>query len=279
LTPAEEPIEQLSKRVSIVIVTIDRAEELRACLTGLGNNHQILIVDNGSTDHSSELSEDFPGARFIRLPKNFGLTKALNIGIRAADGAYVLLLHDDAQIPGDAVDRLADFLEERQDAGAVCPLLLNKDGSRAPQVRALPTPGAPDPPLRPAEGQEEIIAECVSGAAIMFRTSFLRALRQIDEHYGNYGSIIELCLQVRRANRKLIVLPAVTAIHEALESPVKKSTLEGDRTVGTAVFLGRHHGFMSGMLYRIKSALTGIVTFRFKVVAGALSDAKIDGAH
>ncbi|MDP9170169.1 MAG: glycosyltransferase [Acidobacteriota bacterium] len=279
MTPSEEPIEPVARRVSIVIVTIDRADKLRACLTALGIDHQILVVDNGSTDHSSELAEEFPGARFIRLPKNFGLTKALNIGIRAADGPNILLLHDDAQMSGDAVDKLADFLEERQDVGAVAPLLLDAAGSRAPQVRPLPTPAAPDPPLLPATGDYEIAAECVSGAAIMFRAFFLRALRQIDEHYGNYGSIIELCSQVKRANRKLIVLTQVTAIHEALESPVKKSVLDGDRTVGTAVFLGKHHGFGSGLAYRAKSALAGAATLRLKVVAGAVADAKIDGTR
>ena len=210
-------------------------------------------------------------------PKIFGLTKALNIGLRAAEGACILFIHDDTVITGDAVNKLADFLDERPDAGAVCPLLLS-GGAPAPQVRSLPTPTVPDQPLRPAEGGDEIAAECVSGAAIMFRTSFVRALRQIDEHYGNYGSIIELCAQVRRASRKLVILRNVTAVHEALESPVKKSLLDGDRAVGTAVFLARHHGFRTGMLYRLKSALVGLVTFRFKVVAGALSGAKIDGA-
>src|SRR5205823_8880582 len=109
-----------------------------------------------------------------------------------------------------------------------------------------------------AEGGAEIAAECVSGAAIMFRMFFLRALRHIDERYGNYGNTIELCAQVRRASRKLVILREVTAIHEALESPMSAGALEGDRAVGTAAFLGKHHGFMAGVFYRIKSALAGL---------------------
>ena len=270
--PPEIEITEPPRRVSIVVVSFNRADSLRECLTDLGHRHQILVVDNGSRDDSSDLAEEFPAARFIKLPKNFGLTKALNIGIRAADGTYILLLHDDTRITGEAVSKLADFLEDRPDVGAVCPLLPG-----TAQVRALPTPSLPDPPLHPAGEGEEVAAECVSGAAIMFRSFFLRALRQIDEHYGNYGSIVELCAQVRRASRKLIVLGSVTAIHQASESPMKKSALEGDRVVGTAVFLGKHHGFMTSILYRIKAALAGLVTFRFKVVAGALSGVKIDG--
>jgi GT2 family glycosyltransferase len=277
LTPAAEPTGPQAKRVSVVIVSFNRAASLRQSLVALGDAHQILVVDNGSTDGSAHLDEEFPQARFIRLPKNFGLTRALNIGLRAGDGEYVLFLHDDTCITETSVSQLADFLEARQDAGAVCPLLVTDSGVSAPQVRALPTPSMPDPPLRPAQGGAEVAAECVSGAAIMFRMFFLRALRHIDERYGNYGNTIELCAQVRRASRKLVILREVTAIHEALESPMNTGALEGDRTAGTAAFLGKHHGFTAGILYRIKSALGGLVTFRFKVVAGALSSVKIDG--
>lgn len=281
MTPDDEltsaTAEQQAKRVSIVIVSFNRADNLRESLTALGDAHQVLVVDNGSTDGTAALEEEFPSARFIRLPKNFGLTKALNIGVRAADGTYVLFLHDDVRMTGESVSKLADFLEDRQDAGAVCPLLTNEAGARVPQVRPLPSPSASDPELRPAVGEGEIAVECVSGAAIMFRAFFLRALRQIDERYGNYGSDIEMCAQVRRANRKLIILSDVPAVHRQKESPMKKGALAGDRAAGTAVFLGKHHGFVSGMLYRLKAGLGGLATFRFGVVAGAFSGMKIDG--
>ena len=263
----------------MVIVSFNRADQLRKSLEALGGEHQILVVDNGSRDATPSLEAEFPSARFIRLPKNFGLTKALNIGVRAADGEYILLLHDDAVVTGAAVASLADFLENRQDAGAVCPLLVDESGARTAQVRSLPTPSMPDPPLRQADGDGEVTSECVSGAAILFRSFFLRALRQIDERYGNYGSDIEMCAQVRRSSRKLVILTDVKAVHSPSASPMKPSALAGDRAVGTAVFLGKHHGLVSGMLYRIKAGLPAVLTFRFAVAAGAFSGAKIDGTN
>jgi GT2 family glycosyltransferase len=277
LTPDPELPEQPKKRTSVLIVAYNRADKLRRSLESLGNEHQVLVVDNNSTDGSASLEEDFPDARFIRLPKNFGLVKALNLGVRAAEGEYILFLHDDTIVTGAAVTRLTDFLESRQDVGAVCPLLTNGAGQRTPQVRPLPTPALPDPAFRPAEDTGEITAECVSGAAILFRSFFLRALRQIDEHYGNYGSDIEMCSQVKRSNRKLVILTDVTAIHEPTPSPMKPGALAGDRAVGTAVFLGKHYSFMAGMMYRIKTGLAAVATFRFGVAGGAFSGAKIDG--
>ncbi len=244
----------------------------------LGDQHQVIIVDNGSTDGSAVAGDDFPGVRSMRLPKNFGSTKALNIGLRTAESEYILFLHDDAHISGESVARLADYLEAHPEAYGVCPLLTDEAGAPIPQMRLLPTPGAPDPPLEiPRDDGEVIYAECVSGGAVMYSIFFLRALRQIDERYGDYGSSIDLGAQTRRAGKKIAILRNVTAVHECLPSPVPKATLEGDRVAGTAVFLGKYYGFANSLLYRVTTALGAILTFRFSVASGAISGQKIDG--
>ena len=277
MTPQAETPERQTPRISVVIVSFNRVEQLRESLKALGSDHQIVVVDNGSWDGAETINEEFPALRFSRLPRNFGLTKALNIGLRAADGEYILCLHDDVRIAGEAVVRLADFLESRADAGAVCPLLTDASGSPVPQVRALPTPSDPDPELRAPQDAEEITVECVSGAAIMFRSFFLRALRNVDERYGAYGSSIEICAQMRRASKKVVILHSVTAIHEIMASPAPSGALQGDRVAGTAVFLGKHHGLASALIYRLKTGLGALLTLRFSVLSGAISGQKIDG--
>ncbi len=241
------------------------------------------MVDNGSEDDSPAVEDEFPAVRFRRLPRNFGLTKALNIGLRVAEGEYILCLHDDVRISGEAVTRLADYLEAHPEAGAACPLLTDESGAPAPQVRPLPAPAAPDKALRPVAqsepGNDEIAVECVSGAAIMFRQFVLHSLRQIDERYGNYGSDIELCAQLRRASKKIVVRRAIAAIHETEASPMPPDVLEGDRAAGIAVFLSKHYGFFDSLIYRLKTALPALFTLRFQTLAGALSGQKIDGTR
>jgi O-antigen biosynthesis protein len=257
-------------KISVVIVTFRRPGQLRELLTGLRLPEgalQVIVVDNGSHDDTANLDAEFPEVRFTHLQRNFGLTRALNIGIRASDGHYVLLLHDDVRIDAAGVIALAEFLENRSDVAAVCP------NFKGPQVRPLPTPANPDPPLQVPSQADEMAAECVSGAAIMVRAGFLRSMGHIDERYGNYGSEIEICAQVKSSARKLLILKDVVAQHNPSPSAVPASYLEGDRIAGTAGFLGKHRGFAAGMNYRLKSALKALVTFRFR----ALAAAKIDG--
>jgi hypothetical protein len=233
---------------------MNRPEAVRRSLEMLGDSHQIVVVDNGSADSSSAT---------MRLPKNFGLTRALNIGLRAAEGEYILCLHDDTHISAANVTKLADYLEAHPEAGLVCPLLVDESGKPAAQVSALPSPADPDPAVLPAAPSssadgEAISAACVSGAAFMFRAFFLRALRQIEERYGTYGSNIELCAQMKRASKKIVVLRSVTAVHEGLASPVPASSLESDRIAGTIAFLAKHHGMTSSIAYRLKKGPKGL---------------------
>lgn len=83
---------------------------------------------------------------------------------------------------------------------------------------------------------------------------------------------------MRRAGKKIVILSDVKAIHLSLPSTVPQTLLAGDQAAGTAAFLAKHAGFMPSLLYRLKTALGALFTFRFKVVAGAVSGRKIDGA-
>ena len=279
-------------RVSVVIVSHNHAALLRQSLDMLGTrvlppppppdtepvqDLQVIVVDNGSTDGSAALEAEFPAARFVRLPKNFGLTKAMNIGLRGAEGEYVLFLHDDARIPAASVAELAKVLESYSEVGIVAPLLVDADGHPAPQVRDLPSPEKPYPALRPLNGHADEDVPAVSGAALMVRAFFLRAMRHIDERYGNYGSDADLCAQaVRRAGKKIRVVQSARAVHTP--EPTDSSAFTADREIGTIVFLGKYYGFWAGIRYRLACTAKAIFGFRLGVAKLLLANQKIDGA-
>jgi GT2 family glycosyltransferase len=261
------------RRISAVIVSLNRRESLRRLLDALGQEHQVIVVDNGSKDGAAAIDEEFPWVRMVRLPKNFGLTKALNLGIRAADGDYLLLLHDDACISGESVTALADLLEAHPEVGAICP----KFESGA-QVSKLPTTSHPYPDWHTAGEGEFDDVECAMGAAIMLRHQFIRAMRHIDERYGNYGSDLDLCAQVvLRASKKVRIACGIKALHDA--AGTGSSLVEADRVIGTVVFLGKYYGFAAGMTFRLVNTLRSVISFRWGMAKYLLSNQKLDGTH
>src|ERR1035438_9902706 len=127
LTPQTNSEVPRAPRVSVVVVSHDRIEFLRRCLQSIEKSEaresiQLIVVENGSRDGSAQLDAEFPAVQWIRLPKNFGLTKAMNLGWRAADAEYVFFLHEDTELPPTAVAALAGVLDSHADAAAVCPL-------------------------------------------------------------------------------------------------------------------------------------------------------------
>src|SRR5262249_32189835 len=168
LTPQKNPEqEKLPPRVSVVVVSHNRLDALRGCLASIEKSEgreslQVIVVDNGSHDGSAQLDSEFPNTQFIRLPKNFGLTKALNLGWRAADAEYVFFLHDDSEVEPATVIGLADVLDRNREVGAVCPLLVDDQGKPAPQLGNLP----PDREWRPpaVSGTEPMEVEYPRGA-------------------------------------------------------------------------------------------------------------------
>src|SRR5260370_458990 len=86
------------------------------------------------------------------------ISLACTLVYRVEDCDYVLLLHEDAEIAGDAVSRLAHVLEWNAEVGAVCPLFSGANAHAPEQVRKLPTPSDPGPAWRPADGEEAVYA-------------------------------------------------------------------------------------------------------------------------
>ena len=140
----------MKPRVSAVVVSHNRVDMLRRCLEALEKSEnrdalQVIVVDNGSRDGSGSTDAGFPNAHFLRLPKNFGLTKAMNLGWRAVSAEYVLFMHEDTELEPPAVRLLADTLDAHPEASATCPLLTDEDGHPAPQLGGFPPDGEYEP--------------------------------------------------------------------------------------------------------------------------------------
>jgi GT2 family glycosyltransferase len=252
---------------------------LRRCLESIEASEaratlQVIVVDNGSTDGSSRLGDDFPNVQFIRLPKNFGLTKALNLGWRAADAEYVFFLHDDTEVQPSTVGILAAALDSHADAAAVCPLLVDDKGQPAAQLGHLP----PTLEWRPATpGADPAPVEFPRGAALMVRVYFIKALRQIDERYGQFGSDADLAAEIRRASRKILLVPAARVRHEGRTG---YSSLESaDFLSSRAVFLGKYQGFGAGLHARIAAVLGSLAAFKLGELKYTIAGQKIDGTQ
>lgn len=112
--------------ISIVIPACNQADYLEDSLESAYNQtvqaHEIIVVNDGSTDDTQEIAErymfkEFPGIESpVRVINqvNKGLPSARNTGIMAATGDYVLMLDSDDMLMENAVERFTQEICQTQ---------------------------------------------------------------------------------------------------------------------------------------------------------------------
>lgn len=293
LVPETEPRplpEELppTPKVTALIFSYDSAPALRRCLTALESSNdretiEILVVDCGSHDESPQLDSEFSGITILRLPRYFGRTKALNIGTRTATGEFLFLMTPEVEVLPTTVPSLLARLESDSEPVAAAPLLLDTDSHPPGQFFRLPTPqtGTELTPVQIDMSAESVTVEYATFQALLVRKYFVKGINYLDERYGEFFADAELAYQIQRAGRTTVALPQVTALYTECSpySSAAETILAADRVHGAAVYFGKHYGFFTGLLFRIKSALSALFTVRLGLFGALISGSKIDGSQ
>lgn len=103
-------------RASIVIPIFNEREAVAGTLRelvkhGLHREHEIIVVDDGSTDGSAEIVEAFGCVRLIKHTTNRGYGAALKTGVRHARGAKVVFMDGDGQHSPDKIEEMVRLLD------------------------------------------------------------------------------------------------------------------------------------------------------------------------
>ena len=111
---------------SVVLVTFNQLEFTRQCLdsirTATREPHELIVVDNGSTDGSVAWLEHQADVRLIKNHENRGFPAAANQGLRAARGEQIVLLNNDTLVTTGWLDRLLAALHANPAIGLAGPV-------------------------------------------------------------------------------------------------------------------------------------------------------------
>ena len=208
--------------VSIVIVSFNARADLEGCLQALhdappARSHEVIVVDNASSDGSADAARRRPGVRVIDAGSNLGFARGTNIGIRASTGVNLLLLNSDTIVPAGAIDRLLDVFDLYPDVAVVGPRLVDAGG------RAELSFGRMVSPLNElrqkhatgidAATRKEQFPDWVSGACLLVRRPDAEAAGLLDERYFMYLEDVDFCAAIRARGRRVMFVPGVEVVH------------------------------------------------------------------
>lgn len=226
--------------LSIVIVNYNAKEFLKKCINSLLSciskkiNYEIIVVDNASSDNSSEmLKGDFPQIRLIINKENKGFSKANNQGIKISkDSKYILFLNPDTVMQEQTIEKMIEFMDMHKDAGAsTCKLIMLNGKLDDATHRGFPTPWNA---FSHFSGLEKLFpkSKLFSGYSLgwmdfnsthkidVLAGAFMLVRRQAgeeagwwDEDYFFYGEDIDFCYMLKQKGWNIYYVPSVFITH------------------------------------------------------------------
>ena len=214
----------VSVDVSIVIVSFNARADLERCLQSLhdappSRSHEIVVVDNASTDGSPETTRRYPGVLLIETGANLGFARGTNVGIRASRGRTLLLLNSDTIVPPGAIDALAEALDRHADVAVVGPRLVDATGRAELSFGKMIGPFAELRQkwmaTRDVDGltRREHFPDWVSGACLLVWRDDAEAVGLLDERYVIYLEDVDFCAAIRARGRRILFAPEVEITH------------------------------------------------------------------
>lgn len=170
--------------VSVIIPAYNQAHYLGdAISSALGQtyrNVEVIVVDDGSTDHTRAVVEAFDDARLCYVyQENSGLSAARNTGIRHARGTYLSYLDSDDRFLPQKVALLLAALQERPEVGLVAGQAIPVDEQGKQNGRLF------DRPV-PADTRELLLGNPLHVGSVLVRRSWQERAGFFDEQLRSY---------------------------------------------------------------------------------------------
>ncbi|MBI3486280.1 glycosyltransferase family 2 protein [Candidatus Daviesbacteria bacterium] len=219
--------------VSIIFPNFNGGKEPLICLASVQKLNypqkklEIIVVDNASSDKSDQkIKARFPLAKLVKLDKNYGFAKAVNIGIRKANGEFIFVANDDLIFEKNSLLRLVEFILKDPKIGVLggkiylksspkkitsCGYMLNK---LTGNVYKSPFPNKITSP------------DWVQGCAMLIPKKVFKKIGLFDSGFKHLFEDVDFCFRAKRFGLKVLYLPEAIFWHGESVSADKNLSLK-----------------------------------------------------
>lgn len=229
------------KSLWVVIVNWNQAQLTEACIDSFINqtnkiDFSLLIIDNGSIDHSSTyLRARFPEINLVSLPTNIGFAAGYNYGMRIAYNAgakHILIVNNDTVADDNLLENLVNGSKE-VGADLCTPVIYYM----AKKEKIWSAGGKINPilcaPLFPHSRCRKLPAkpikrDFISGCVMLISRNVIETIGYFDENYYLYYEDLDYCFRAKQASLQSYLIPSskiwhhVSASSEGSNSPEER---------------------------------------------------------
>lgn len=268
--------------LSIIILNWNTKKLLENLLSSICQNQpkfpfEVIVVDNGSTDGSSQMvKKNFSQFKILENKKNLGYACGNNRAAKKVRGEYLLFLNSDTKVLKESLDKMVNFAQKDSKIGIVGPKLLLPNGKVQPYGIGYELTLSRIFLLKFAHLVGRLSNNCpilqkiasklslefwswdkarevdwVSGAALLVRKKIFDQINGFDTRFFMYFEDQDFCLRTKRASYKIYALPSAKLVHLggrslALNKERKKYYFESQK-----YFYAKNYGFWSNLFLRM----------------------------
>ena len=233
--------------LSVVILTWNSSRYVRRCVDSVihaldSYNYEVIVVDNGSSDDTLQLLNDYANKRIkvIKQMQNLGVAKARNIGINNSTGDLIWILDVDTEVNPNAIKSMISFVRGNSECGLCGCRLTDENGCVQDSCRKYPRLryklmnfihaiavksqnkkiieridrcNAGQFYREKLKQQEPFKVEYVIGACQLFNRSILDKVGMLDEKIFYGPEDADFCKRINESGHGVFYMPNVTITH------------------------------------------------------------------
>lgn len=224
-------------KLSLIILNYKNAGLVKQCVKGVLNNPskvplEIIVVDNNSHDNCLEIvKNNWPQVITLVAKENRGYAAGNNLGLKRAQGDYVMILNPDVAVMPDTLDKLIDFMDTHPKVGIAAPKLINPDGTVQISAYTFPrfwmpifrrTPLGYLPRAQKAltrylmldwDHKDNRPVDWLLGACLIIRREALEQVGFLDERYFLYVEDTDWCRRFWQKDWQVYYVADVAMVH------------------------------------------------------------------
>jgi GT2 family glycosyltransferase len=234
--------------LSFVILTWNSQKDIGVCLdsiiascTKAGIDHEIFVVDNGSSDNTPTILKNYESKnssiKCTYFYENKGTTFPRNIALKQVRSKYICILDSDTEFLEGDINAMLRYFESDATIGLIAPKLVLRDGSIQNSVKKFPTfmekllkikrilkldeyhvsDFYQNFPFSKVQDVDTAISACWFMPSVL-----LKEVGYLDEKIFYSPEDIDYCLRIWKSGKKIIYYPHLTILHKTQQISHKK---------------------------------------------------------
>jgi N-acetylglucosaminyl-diphospho-decaprenol L-rhamnosyltransferase len=252
------------QNLSIVIVTFKSESVIHDCITSIGNDIDIIVVDNSNNlEFKEKLEKIYTNVSCLLSEKNLGMGAGNNIGIKNVKTDYVLILNPDVILENSTINELILASQKIPNFAILAPISSNID---YPNYKFL------EDEKKINEKKSPFKVKSIDGFAMLFNKKRLDEIINkdyFDENFFMYLENDDLCKRIRNVNEDIFIVPTSKIKHlggKAVDIKYKNG-IELSRNWhwiwSKFYFNKKHFGYTKAFMLGFPKFLSSIIKYLF----------------